>query len=744
MAITPLFNVYLNATNPATPLLLSPSTNAQAGALQVVDGDKVTLRLYFVTATGASPTYDVPAEAGSVVFAAKKNPSDVDLVYLLNTWTWYGTYIEGTLDLATPEDFWTASEPTKSVFCNVEVRTAANAQRITWSFFAQVVRQSYGGGETPPDPPEPYLDIPAALQIFVAYDRAQSLTSPNKVQAQDNLGGTTVGKAVFTAVNAAAARTAIGAGTSSFDPASPGPIGGTTPGEGTFTTGVFNSVQTAALKADAATGAVDFALADGTVVGAFDATSLQMTLPIISIDSFQAPVFKATDTAGATLQNSAGATVATFGAATPVGGIYFVPGGVVGYEASVATFIIEADIGRGTFKQLLATGTQSLILGTVGSAVGNIAFFNATSGSITLTPPTGALGTVTVTLPGATGTLATLAGSETLTNKTLPAPAVTGLSVDGYSLTLGEVFLTGGNFDTGGIFSTAGNFSTGGDFEMAGAFAFIGTLTANTAITFPTSGTLATNTAATTSASGLVELATPAEARASTSSAVVVTPEGLRANRLGSAYRMSFSAAAWTSGVSGAGASVASREWGQEIVGPTTATGYALEYLTPSNQAPLSRGQAAGVMDWSKRVEFAGQVVFGSVTPDANTVTRVTWGKVAADTAGDLARRAIGFRRAANGVLQCHTHNGTTATTGTDGSFTPVASQAFDYLIASDGAGTITLTVNDTVVATCTGGPTSAGVAAASIIQAEVQNTNTTAAQTTIGHSLAATFIART
>lgn len=206
MAITPLFNVYLNAANPAIPLLLSPSSSAPAGSLQVVDGDKVTLRLYFVTATGAIPTYDLPAQSGSIIFAAKKNPSDADLVYFLDSWTFGATYIEGTLDLATPEGFWTASEPNKSIFCNVEVRTAANAARLTWSFFCQVVRQSYGGGETPPDPPEPYLDTAAALQIFVAYDRAQSLTTPNKAQARSNIGGTTVGGAFFTLANPSAVR----------------------------------------------------------------------------------------------------------------------------------------------------------------------------------------------------------------------------------------------------------------------------------------------------------------------------------------------------------------------------------------------------------------------------------------------------------------------------------------------------------------------------------------------------------
>lgn len=49
--------------------------------------------------------------------------------------------------------------------------------------------------------------------------------------------------------------------------------------------------------------------------------------------------------------------------------------------------------------------TTSLLVGTAGSAVGNVGFRNATSGTATLAPPTGALGTYTVTLPNAASTL---------------------------------------------------------------------------------------------------------------------------------------------------------------------------------------------------------------------------------------------------------------------------------------------------------------------------------------------------
>ena len=97
--------------------------------------------------------------------------------------------------------------------------------------------------------------------------------------------------------------------------------------------------------------------------------------------------------------------------ATPSGGGSFDPAspGAIGGTTPAA----------GTFTTLVAGSATSLLLGTAGSAVGSVGLRNATSGTLTLAPPTGALGTVTLTLPAVTDTVAALAATQTLTNKTL-------------------------------------------------------------------------------------------------------------------------------------------------------------------------------------------------------------------------------------------------------------------------------------------------------------------------------------
>lgn len=74
-------------------------------------------------------------------------------------------------------------------------------------------------------------------------------------------------------------------------------------------------------------------------------------------------------------------------------------------KVSSTKLFFNPSTGLLTAPSLTLTATTSLLLGTSGSLVGNIGFRNATSGTATLAPPTGALSTYTVTLPNAASTL---------------------------------------------------------------------------------------------------------------------------------------------------------------------------------------------------------------------------------------------------------------------------------------------------------------------------------------------------
>lgn len=86
-------------------------------------------------------------------------------------------------------------------------------------------------------------------------------------------------------------------------------------------------------------------------------------------------------------------------------------------------------LGAGTTDTKVAAGlatdgTSQMQLGVAGASVGSVQLANASTGTVTLQPVTGALGTVTLSLPAATDTLVGKATTDTLTNKTLTNPIV--------------------------------------------------------------------------------------------------------------------------------------------------------------------------------------------------------------------------------------------------------------------------------------------------------------------------------
>ena len=85
-----------------------------------------------------------------------------------------------------------------------------------------------------------------------------------------------------------------------------------------------------------------------------------------------------------------------------------------------------------TVAGLTTDGASVLTLGVAGTSVGGLALKNASSGTVTINPVTGALGTVTASLPANTGTIAELnlgqswTGLQDLTSATLNLPASAG------------------------------------------------------------------------------------------------------------------------------------------------------------------------------------------------------------------------------------------------------------------------------------------------------------------------------
>lgn len=110
--------------------------------------------------------------------------------------------------------------------------------------------------------------------------------------------------------------------------------------------------------------------------------------------------------------------------------------GAVSNDFSGSTGTFKTSTGVNTFGgssnsfsgAVTITPTSSLTLGTSGSAVGQLIFNNGTSGTITIQPPTGALGSLTHTLPINTGgyPVVNSCGSTGSGNQTCSIAAATG------------------------------------------------------------------------------------------------------------------------------------------------------------------------------------------------------------------------------------------------------------------------------------------------------------------------------
>jgi hypothetical protein len=178
----------------------------------------------------------------------------------------------------------------------------------------------------------------------------------------------------------------------------------------------------------------------------------------------------------------------------------------------------------------------------------------------------------------------------------------------------------------------------------------------------------------------------------------------------------------WTSATSGTGAFSTVNGLAKIVSAPTSATGYAQALILNNNS---SRGQQyTSGADFTKRTTIGGRFVKTTTTADANSVFRFLLGKFIPSTSiGDLSARGIGFRQVANGALELQVHNGTSLFNVTS-SFTPTANQSYDVVITAD-AGTATMFVNGSSVATSANAPTALLGSNTGTLDIEVQNTST-------------------
>jgi len=223
--------------------------------------------------------------------------------------------------------------------------------------------------------------------------------------------------------------------------------------------------------------------------------------------------------------------------------------------------------------------------------------------------------------------------------------------------------------------------------------------------------------AASTSTAGKVQLETYSTPTP-TSTTTAVTPAVLMDHLMHSGYR------SWnvrgTNLTSGTGASIGLTSTAHvEIVGPNVSTaGYAMAVWDTGfagyGMLGMTRGQNIESRAWNKKIWASGRGQLGGIgttsfNGDANCKVRVSVGGKSSAGSGNISTTEPGFgwyfTPGSAIVLQVSKGDGT-AVTDVTSSFTPTARQIFDWKMYSDGAGNVTLYVNDSQVATTTAGPT--------------------------------------
>ena len=720
----------------------------------ITQGDKFLLRLYFVTTAGSSPSYDIPDPTDTIILAAKKAPADTTPVLLIDTWTREEDYIEALLDCGVASGFWAnASQNSRLMTCDVEVRDAGNNARITYQFPILIRRQVYGG-ESQPGAITPYLDMAAALGVFASFEEEQELTNEQLARIASNIGRND------TVADRIAVRDSQGRIAAS------GSLLGADSNNNIVLKGLDNGTITVAVSgaADQYTFSEESFPQTNIVEGMYLYGGFPEGTTVISIDG------GVITTSAGKLASGTDQVFASTSSVDPRPRIVMTRDGVevftVAYDgaiggSSVSGTFTNLIVNGGPFQvdsagnvtnsgSITSNGPLYLFSGSQGFAhsafytqaldeEGNptVGFWSQT-GAATITGDTwfgawagtgqGVLqsrtgiwgydsgGANTFGLDTETGTLFLGAGSISSSGGTLVISgglSVGTLSVGAYSITLG------GNVSFGSTGrSLASSTSAAGAATIIGlgtgnSPVFTGSASANTAVIHD--GTI---TSANSGRRALVD----ANGRIKAQTLVAETVSSVPA-------WMSLAGVVFNTPASGAGAGTGGNGWGGYVLAPTTAVGYQLFYSTNNSISGIfSNGQSPFIINFADLLGFSFRVILsnnaggGSSVVDPNCVFEIRFGGQSSDTTVDLKRKGFGVKQRGLGTALILTTYATGHLEVTS-SFTPTHNVAFDLTVLSIN-GTVYMYVNGSLVATAVTGPTGVSVAYGGLIMLSVINTN--------------------
>lgn len=234
------------------------------------------------------------------------------------------------------------------------------------------------------------LGSPSSAGTIPAFTLGGTVSGGGNNVNNVNVGAVSPGTGAFTSLSASG--TVSGTGFSNYLVtylASPPAIGGTTPAAGSFTTLGWSSTATGTSSS-----------ATALAVGPNGTTN-----PALNIDASTGSLAAGLNVKGAVTGGTVAVSTIDSGSNTNL----TINGKGTG------------TIGIGTVSTGGVNIVPALTLGTAGSAVGSVAFANATSGAVKLQPATGALGSAVITIPDITDTMAGFALANGGTNNALTA-----------------------------------------------------------------------------------------------------------------------------------------------------------------------------------------------------------------------------------------------------------------------------------------------------------------------------------